>query len=71
MSGSGRYRKMWINYYDDIDCLVFVIDRTDIKRYGCILSELKDIRNMIEEKKIPFIVVFNISFLIYKNLFNN
>lgn len=82
MSGAGRYRSMWRSFYDSIQCLVYVVDRTDRSRIGSSVSELKEIREgiikyirsiyrylVVVKKKIPFILVLNISFYKY-NLFS-
>lgn len=74
MSGAGRYRNMWKSFYDSIQCLVYVVDRTDRSRVGSSVAELKEIREsilkcniyfnylVVVKKKIPFVVVLNISF---------
>ena len=37
MSGAGRYRNLWENYYADADAIIYVIDTSDKVRERILL----------------------------------
>lgn len=40
MSGQGRYRELWENYYKDCEGIIFVIDSSDKLRLAVVKDEL-------------------------------
>jgi len=43
MSGQGRYRSLWENYYRDVEAIIFVIDCTDKIRMCVAKNELDEL----------------------------
>ena len=41
MSGQGRYRSLWENFYSDVEAIIFVLDSTDRIRM-CVAKEELD-----------------------------
>lgn len=44
-SGQGRYRDGWSIFFPEIDCLIYVIDSTDIERMSIVKENLEIILN--------------------------
>ncbi|KAK6100978.1 ADP-ribosylation factor-like protein 6 [Brugia pahangi] len=61
MSGQGKYRNLWENYYKEVDGVVFVIDSNDRLRIAVICDELRLLLDHREfnRKKIPLLVFVN------------
>ncbi|KAM3724136.1 ADP-ribosylation factor-like protein [Dirofilaria immitis] len=85
MSGQGKYRNLWENYYSEVDGVVFVIDSNDRLRLAVVRDEFRLLLDHKEfvRKKIPLLVFANkmdekgamitseISLYIGLNLINN
>ena len=58
VSGLKRYRKVWKNFYNEVDGIIFVIDGTDVGRMHLIKSLITDLDNNLE-KNIPVVFMVN------------
>ena len=60
-------RQYWKNFLKDIEVLVYVIDGSDLDRFGESISALKTLLNTDGVKKNPVYIVLNksVSFLTY------
>ena len=61
MSGQGKYRDLWQQYYDQCEGIVFVIDSADELRIKVAKNELDLVLadKTIESKAIPILVYAN------------
>ena len=61
MSGQGRYRNLWQNYYSNCNGIVFVVDSSDRLRLPVAREELELAMksNELSDKKIPVLVLAN------------
>ena len=67
VSGLKRYRKVWKNFYDEVDGIIFVIDGTDIGRMRVVKDLIQDIDKNLE-KMIPVVFMVNKQDIIDKSL---
>ena len=67
VSGLKRYRKVWKNFYNEVDAIIFVIDGTDIGRMGVVKNLIQDIDANLE-KMIPVVFMVNKQDIIDKSL---
>ena len=67
VSGLKRYRKVWKNFYNEVDGIIFVIDGTDVGRMHVIKSLIKDLDNNLE-KNIPVVFMVNKQDIVDKSL---
>ena len=67
ISGLKRYRKVWKNFYNEVDGIVFVIDGTDVGRMHVIKNLIKDLDNNLE-KNIPVVFMVNKQDIVDKSL---
>ena len=61
MSGQGKYRDLWQQYYDICEAIVFVIDSADELRIKVAKNELDMLlaNETIKKKAIPILVYAN------------
>ena len=57
MSGQGRYRSLWEQYYEEVEAIIFVVDCTDALRMCVAKDEMDAIlgHKDIEHKDIPIL----------------
>ena len=67
VSGLKRYRKVWKNFYNEVDGIIFVIDGTDVGRMHVIKSLIQDLDNNLE-KNIPVVFMVNKQDIVDKSL---
>ena len=67
VSGLKRYRKVWKNFYDEVDGIIFVIDGTDIGRMRVVKDLIQDLDKNLE-KMIPVVFMVNKQDIIDKSL---
>ena len=67
VSGLKRYRKVWKNFYNEVDGIIFVIDGTDVGRMHLIKSLITDLDNNLE-KNIPVVFMVNKQDIVDKSL---
>ena len=58
MSGQGRYRSLWEQYYTDIQAIIFVLDSTDKFRFVVAKEELQTLLSHEEIKKTQAPILF-------------
>lgn len=49
MSGQGRYRSLWEQYYADAEAIIFVIDSTD--KFRMVVAK-EELQNLLEHEDI-------------------
>jgi ADP-ribosylation factor-like protein 6 len=61
MSGQGRYRSLWEQYYEDAQAIIYVLDSTDKLRMCVAKEELWTLlgNEMIKSKNIPVLFFAN------------
>ncbi|KAF4748527.1 hypothetical protein FOZ63_028373 [Perkinsus olseni] len=57
MSGQGKYRNLWENYYPDCEGIIFVIDSTDQLRLAVVKNELQTMLQSAELAAKPYVPV--------------
>ena len=67
VSGLKRYRKVWKNFYNEVDGIIFVIDGTDVGRMHLIKGLINDLDNKLE-KNIPVVFMVNKQDIVDKSL---
>ena len=67
VSGLKRYRKVWKNFYNEVDGIIFVIDGTDVGRMHLIKGLINDLDNNLE-KNIPVVFMVNKQDIVDKSL---
>ena len=67
VSGLKRYRKVWKNFYNEVDGIIFVIDGTDVGRIRIIKDLIQDIDNNLDDM-IPVVFMVNKQDIIEKSL---
>ena len=67
ISGLKRYRKVWKNFYNEVDGIIFVIDGTDIGRMRIIKDLIQDIDIHLDDM-IPVVFMVNKQDIIDKSL---
>ena len=65
--GLKRYRKVWKNFYNEVDGIIFVIDGTDVGRMHLIKGLINDLDNNLE-KNIPVVFMVNKQDIVDKSL---
>lgn len=59
IGGQDNIRKMWHNYFENADAVVFVVDSNDQKRFGLVRSELEHLVNHRMLRECPFLIFAN------------
>ncbi|CAI2381691.1 unnamed protein product [Moneuplotes crassus] len=61
LSGQGRYRKSWRDFYAEADGIFFIVDSTDTERLSIVQEMLIQISEdpILEGSHIPFLIIFN------------
>ena len=61
MSGQGRYRECWNDFYAEVDGIFFVVDATDHERLSIVGELLNFISQdvLLKDSNMPFLVIFN------------
>ena len=67
VSGLKRYRKVWKNFYNEINGIIFVIDGTDIGRMGVVKNLIQDIDKNLDTI-IPVVFMINKQDILDKSL---
>ena len=67
VSGLKRYRKVWKNFYNEVDGIIFVIDGTDVGRMHVIKGLIQDLDKNLE-KNIPVVFMVNKQDIVEKSL---
>ena len=67
VSGLKRYRKVWKNFYNEVDGIIFVIDGTDVGRMKVVKELIQDLDNNLD-KMIPVVFMVNKQDIINKSL---
>ena len=67
VSGLKRYRKVWKNFYNEVDGIIFVIDGTDVGRMRIIKDLIHDLDNNLDDM-IPVVFMVNKQDMIEKSL---
>ena len=67
VSGLKRYRKVWKNFYNEVDGIIFVIDGTDVGSMHLIKGLINDLDNNLE-KNIPVVFMVNKQDIVDKSL---
>ena len=67
VSGLKRYRKVWKNFYNEVDGIIFIIDGTDVGRMHLIKGLINDLDNNLE-KNIPVVFMVNKQDIVDKSL---
>ena len=67
VSGLKRYRKVWKNFYNEVDGIIFVIDGTDVGQMHLIKGLFNDLDNNLE-KNIPVVFMVNKQDIVDKSL---
>ena len=67
VSGLKRYRKVWKNFYNEVDGIIFVIDGTDVGRMRIIKDLIQDIDTNLDDM-IPVVFMVNKQDIIDKSL---
>ena len=67
VSGLKRYRKVWKNFYNEVDGIIFVIDGTDVGRMKVVKELIQDLDKNLD-KIIPVVFMVNKQDIIDKSL---
>ena len=67
VSGLKRYRKVWKNFYNEINGIIFVIDGTDVGRMGVVKNLIQDIDKNLDTI-IPVVFMINKQDILDKSL---
>ena len=67
VSGLKRYRKVWKNFYNEVDGIIFVIDGTDVGRMKVVKELIQDLDKNLD-KIIPVVFMVNKQDIIEKSL---
>ena len=67
VSGLKRYRKVWKNFYNEVDGIIFVIDGTDVGRMKVVKELTQDLDKNLD-KIIPVVFMVNKQDIIEKSL---
>ncbi|KAI8801562.1 ADP-ribosylation factor family-domain-containing protein [Cladochytrium replicatum] len=61
MSGQGKYRDLWQNYFHDTDAVIFVVDSADRVRACVARDELENIlgNRALQSRKVPILFFAN------------
>lgn len=59
IGGQDNIRKMWHNYFENADAVVFVIDSNDRRRFKAVKEELKNLVNHRLLRECPFLIFAN------------
>ena len=61
MSGQGRYRECWNDFYAEVDGIFFIVDATDHQRLSIVQEMLTYISQdtLLRNSSIPFLIIFN------------
>ena len=67
VSGLKRYRKVWKNFYNEVNGIIFVIDGTDIGRMRVVKDLIQDLDKNLDDM-IPVVFMVNKQDIIDKSL---
>ncbi len=67
VSGLNRYRKVWKNFYNEVDGIIFVIDGTDVGRMKLVKNLIQDLDKNLDDM-IPVVFMVNKQDIIDKSL---
>ena len=67
VSGLKRYRKVWKNFYNEVDGIIFVIDGTDVGRMRVVKDLIQDLDKNLDDM-IPVVFMVNKQDIIDKSL---
>jgi ADP-ribosylation factor-like protein 2 len=67
VSGLKRYRKVWKNFYNEVDGIIFEIDGTDVGRMKVVKELIQDLDKNLD-KIIPVVFMVNKQDIIEKSL---
>ncbi|GMH33963.1 hypothetical protein BSKO_01797 [Bryopsis sp. KO-2023] len=59
MSGAGRYRNLWEQYYREAEAVIFVVDSADKIRLAVVKDELDTMLGHKELGKVPLLIFAN------------
>ncbi len=59
MSGQGRYRNLWGNFFNEVEGIIYVVDTTDQLRLCVAREELKTVMESPSLVKVPVLVLGN------------
>ena len=61
MSGQGRYREWWNDFYSEVDGIFFMVDATDHERLSIVQEMLNLIPQdtLLKDVNMPILVIFN------------
>ena len=59
VGGSGRFRPLWLDYFENTQGLIFVVDSSDRDRIDCAYEELKTLVNSELLKELVVLVLAN------------
>jgi len=59
LGGHAAARRLWEQYYQDVDGIVFMVDATDIRRFQEARNELSKLLTSEPLQKIPFLILGN------------
>ncbi|EAN86734.1 putative ADP-ribosylation factor-like protein 3 [Trypanosoma cruzi] len=59
IGGQKAIRVYWPNYFDEVDCLIYVVDSADRRRLDETASELENLLQEEKLREVPFLVFAN------------
>jgi len=59
LGGHEIARRIWREYYTDVDAVVFMVDAADSKRFGEVKKELDELLSDQELASVPFVILGN------------